>query len=50
MNLWLFGGLASLAAWLLLTFVVPSGTGVVHVLLGAGLVALVVWWGKRAPA
>lgn len=49
-NLWFLGGLASLAAWIVLTFLVPSGTGVTHVLLGVGLVALVVWWGKRPPA
>jgi len=48
-NLWLFGGLASLAAWIVLTFVVPAGTGATHVLLGVGLVAIVVWWGKRPP-
>lgn len=47
MNLWLFGGLACLAAWLLLTFVMPAGSGLVHLLLGIGLVSLVVWWGKR---
>ena len=49
MTLWLFGGLASLAAWILLTFVVPAGTGMTHLLLGTGLVAIVVWWGKRPP-
>lgn len=48
-NLWLFGGLASLVAWIVLTFVVPAGTGATHVLLGVGLVAIVVWWGKRPP-
>lgn len=47
MDLWLFGALASLAAWFLLTFVVPAGTGLVHILLGAGLVALIVWWARR---
>jgi hypothetical protein len=46
-NLWLFGGLAALIAWFLLIFIVPAGQGAVHVLLGAGLVALVVWWGRR---
>jgi len=50
MNLWLFGGLASLVAWIVLTFLVPAGTGWVHVLLGVGLVGIVVWWGQRAPA
>lgn len=47
MNPWLFGGLAALAAWFVLTFIAPTGIGAVHVLLGAGLVALVVWWGRR---
>lgn len=48
MNLWLFAGLASLAVWFVFTFVSPIGMGVVHIPLGVGLVALVVWWGKRA--
>ncbi len=47
MNPWLFGGLAALAAWFVLIFVAPVDIGAVHVLLAAGLVALVVWWGKR---
>jgi len=46
-NPWLLGGLACLLAWFVLTFVSPAGTGMVHVLLGAGLVAVVVWWGRR---
>lgn len=47
MTPWLFGGLAALAAWFVLTFIAPVDIGAVHVLLGGGLVALVVWWGKR---
>lgn len=47
MNPWLFGGLAALVAWFVLIFIAPVGIGAVHVLLGAGLVALVVWWGKK---
>jgi len=46
-NPWLLGGLACLLAWFVLTFLAPAGTGMVHVLLGAGLVAVVVWWGRR---
>lgn len=49
MNPWLFGGLAALVVWFVLIFIVPVDIGAVHVLLGAGLVALVVWWGKREP-
>lgn len=47
MNLWLYGGLAALAAWFLLTFIAPIEVGAVHILLGAGLVAVVVWWARR---
>jgi hypothetical protein len=46
-NLWLFGGLAALLTWALLTFVIPAGTGLIHILLGVGLVAVVVWWARR---
>ena len=47
MNPWLLGGLACLLAWFVLTFLVPVNLGAVHVLLGMGLVAVVVWWGQR---
>ncbi len=50
MNLWLFGGIACLLAWILLTFVAPVGIGLVHVLLGTGLVLVVVGWVKRDAA
>lgn len=50
MSPWLLAGLACLVAWFLLTFLAPVGMGAVHVLLGAGLVALVVWWGRRGTA
>lgn len=50
MTLWLFAGLACLLAWAVLTFVTPVGIGAVHALLGAGLVALVVWWAGRDAA
>jgi len=46
-NPWLFGGVSALVAWFVLTFVVQAAVGAVHALLGVGLVALVVWWGKR---
>jgi hypothetical protein len=46
-NAWLFGGLAALVAWFVLIFIAPAGIGAVHILLGVGLVALVVWWGKK---
>lgn len=47
MPVWLFAGLGCLAAWFVLIFLVPVGVGAVHILLAAGLVALVVWWGRR---
>ncbi|HEX5632947.1 MAG TPA: hypothetical protein VFX50_06945 [Gemmatimonadales bacterium] len=45
-------GTALLAAWLVLTFVVPTGTGLVHALLAAGVLLLVRWIALRdgAPA
>ena len=49
MPLWLFGGLACLVAWFVLTFLAPVGIGAVHALLGVGLVALIVWWARREP-
>ena len=47
MNSWLIGGLACLVVWFILTFVAPVDIGAIHILLGAGLVGLVVWWGRR---
>jgi len=39
--------LASLLLWVVLTFVLPLGVGVVHVLLGLGATLLVRWWALR---
>ena len=35
---------ACLVLWVVLTFVVPAGLGVVHALLGLGVALLVRWW------
>lgn len=43
----LVAALACLVLWIVFTFVVPAGLGVVHVLLGAGSVLLVRWWVVR---
>jgi hypothetical protein len=40
-------GTVLLAVWLVLTFVVPTGTGLVHVLLAAGVLLLVRWIALR---
>jgi hypothetical protein len=39
--------LVCLAAWAVLTFVVPAGLGVVHLLLAAGVLLLMRWWALR---
>ena len=39
--------LASLAAWVVLAFVVPVTSGAVHLLLAVGATLLVRWWALR---
>ncbi len=36
-----------LAAWFVLTFVIPLGLGIVHLLLAVGLTLLIRWWALR---
>lgn len=45
----LIAALACLVLWAVLTFVLPAGLGIVHVLLGVGLVLLVRWWVLASP-
>ena len=45
--IWLVGGLACILVWIVLTFVAPVGLGVVHVLLGVGVLALIRGWVDR---
>ena len=40
----LLAAAACLVAWMVFTFVVPAGLGVVHALLGLGVALLVRWW------
>jgi hypothetical protein len=40
----LLAAVTCLLVWLVFTFVVPVGLGVVHVLLGIGVALLVRWW------
>ena len=47
MALTLLGSLLCLALWVLLVFVRPVGLGIVHLLLAAGAVLWVRWWGQR---
>lgn len=49
MDLNLIGAIIAIAAWLVLTFIRPVGLGIVHVLLGVGVVLLVRWWALRRP-
>lgn len=47
----LIAALVLLAAWALLTFILPAGLGILHMLLGTGWVLLIRWWALRpAPA
>jgi len=43
----LLGAVVALALWVLGTFIIPVGLGLVHVLLGIGVVLLVRWWALR---
>lgn len=40
----LLAAVACLLVWLVFTFVVPAGLGVVHALLGIGVALLIRWW------
>lgn len=45
--------LGLIALWVVFTFVLPTGLGITHLLLGAGAVLFVRWWALRdesAPA
>ncbi len=43
----LLTSIASLALWVIFTFVRPIGLGVVHLLLVLGAVLWIRWWGAR---
>jgi len=45
----LIGALGALTLWVVVTFVRPLGTGVVHLLLIIGVTLLVSWVLKRSP-
>jgi hypothetical protein len=47
MSLNLIGAILSLATWFTATFIVPVGLGIIHVLLGVGVVLLIRWWALR---
>ena len=47
MALTLLASIVCIAAWIVLTFVRPVGLGVVHLLLGGGVVLWIRWWGLR---
>jgi len=42
-------GVLLLAAWVVLTFIAPAGLGVVHLLLGAGVLLVIRGWVVREP-
>jgi hypothetical protein len=45
----LAGAIVALALWFLLTFVMPTGVGLVHLLLAIGVVLLIRWYALRVP-
>ena len=47
MDLTLLAAVGSLAVWVVLVFIRPVGLGVVHVLLGLGVVLWIRWWALR---
>jgi hypothetical protein len=50
MNFTLLAAIATLALWILVTFVRPIGLGIVHLLYAAGVVLLIRWWATRKVA
>ena len=48
MNFYLLGAIVALSVWFLTTFIIPVGLGIVHLLLAAGVVLLIRWWGLKA--
>lgn len=47
MSLDLVGAVVALVAWVVLTFIIPPGLWIVHVLLAAGVILLIRWWALR---
>jgi hypothetical protein len=46
----LIGAVLALVLWFGLTFVVPVGVGIVHVLLALGVLWLICWWVLRTAS
>jgi hypothetical protein len=45
--LMLVAAVLCLALWVVFTFIVPAGLGVIHVFLGLGVLLLIRWWAGR---
>lgn len=43
----LIGALVLIVAWFVLTFLMPVGLGIVHLLLALGVVLFMRWWALR---
>jgi hypothetical protein len=47
MSLDLIGAIVALVGWFVLTFVIKTGLGLIHLLLAVGVVLLIRWWALR---
>jgi len=45
----LVGAIVALVAWFVLTFLVPTGIGLVHLLLAAGVLLFIRWYALNTP-
>ena len=45
--LYMISGIVCLVVWIALTFLAPVGLGIVHVLLGAGVLLLIRGWVEK---
>jgi len=50
MHFTLLAAIATLALWILVTFIRPVGLGIVHLLYAAGVVLVIRWWAGRREA
>lgn len=47
---WMIAGAVCLLVWIGVTFIAPVGLGIVHILLGAGVLLIIRGWVEREQA